>query len=110
MKILRTDGRASRQQGGRQRLCRLAAQLRRLAGSVDHNIGHLAAGDGHGNAHLAQTALRAGGVGAVGVGVGIIGSRHGAGVGDIEGQHDAEDDVQHQHEDHVAGHVFFHGL
>ena len=51
-----------------------------------------------------------GGVGAVGVGVGIIGSRHGAGARDIKGQHDAEDDVQHQHEDNVAGHVFFHGL
>ena len=44
------------------------------------------------------------------LGKAIDGSRHGAGVGDIEGQHDAEDDVQHQHEDHVAGHVSFHGL
>ena len=84
------------------------AQLRGLTGSVDGHIGHLAAGDGDGDGHLAQAALLTGGVGAVGQRSRVVGSGHGAGVLDVQAQHHCHDDSDDGHNDDVAGHCLLH--
>ena len=71
---------------------------------------YLAAGDGHGDRHLAQTALCTGRVTAVMVSGGVVRGRDRAGVGDIQGQNDAEDDVQDQHQEDVAGRMLVHSV
>ena len=95
-------------QGICQGLGSSAAQLRGLTGSVDGHIGHLAAGDGDGDGHLAQAALLTGGVGAVGQRSRAVGSGHGAGALDVQAQHHCHDDSDDGHDDDVAGHCLFH--
>ena len=53
-------------QGICQGLGSSAAQLRGLAGSINGHFAHLAAGNSHGDLHIAQAALSAGSIGAVG--------------------------------------------
>ena len=69
---IHTGGTACLFQAGCQAFRRLAAQFRRLARSINVHIRHFAAGDGHGDRHIAQAAFGAGRVGAIGVGGRVV--------------------------------------
>ena len=72
--------------------------------------GHLAAGHGDRDGHFTQATLRRGSVAAIGQGCGVVGGGYGAGVVDIQVQHNAHQHGGCQHEQDVTGHFCGHGM
>lgn len=105
-----TGGGAGLCQLGSQRLGSFAAQVRGLGRGVHLYGGHLAAGHGDCDGHLAQATLCRGGVAAIGQRCGVVGGGYGAGVVDIQVQHNAHQHGGHQHEQDITGHFCGHGM